>query len=166
MKCVSTYVCYLFWFVAELTHNHFTALFPKLPGWASARRKSSSGLYGTRADIRGKHTNNLALRHSIRTNQRPTSLIPHFYAGYRSCRNPPNLSWLGTGTKYAGLHIQWLGFVAELTCWLSSVDSYFSIWSKMSYTRLSCRQQRKNLSATLLLLTHFHWRSRNYGHPM
>jgi len=30
-----------------------------------------------------------------------TSIIPPFYARYLSCRNPPNLSWLGTGTKYA-----------------------------------------------------------------
>ena len=29
-------------------------------------------------------------------------------SGCASCRNPPNLSWLGTSTKYAGLHTQWL----------------------------------------------------------
>jgi len=23
---------------------------------------------------------------------------------------PPHISWVGTGTKYAGLHTQWLGF--------------------------------------------------------
>jgi len=34
--------------------------------------------------------------------------LHHFYAGCPSCRSPPNLSWLGTGTKYAGLHTQWL----------------------------------------------------------
>jgi len=45
---------------------------------------------------------------AIQTNQRPTSIIPHFYARCLSCRNPPNLSCLGTGTKYAGLHNQWL----------------------------------------------------------
>jgi len=33
----------------------------------------------------------------------------YFYAGCPSCRNPPNLSWLGTCTKYADLHTQWLG---------------------------------------------------------
>jgi len=32
---------------------------------------------------------------------------PHFYAGRPSCHNPPTLSWLWTGTKYAGLHTQW-----------------------------------------------------------
>jgi len=40
----------------------------------------------------------------------PPPSSPHFYAGCPSCHNPPNLSWLGTGTKYAGLHTQWLGF--------------------------------------------------------
>jgi len=32
----------------------------------------------------------------------------HFYAGCPSCCNPPTLSWLGTGTKYAGLHTRWM----------------------------------------------------------
>ena len=39
-------------------------------------KKSSSGLYGARGDIKGRHTDNPARRHSIRTNQRPISLIP------------------------------------------------------------------------------------------
>jgi len=39
----------------------------------------------------------------------PPPLLPHFYAGCISCRNLPNLSWLGTRTKYAGLHTQWRG---------------------------------------------------------
>jgi len=33
----------------------------------------------------------------------------HFYAGCPSWHNPPYLSCLGTGTKYAGLHTKWLG---------------------------------------------------------
>jgi len=32
----------------------------------------------------------------------------HFYAGCPSCRNVPNLSWLGTGTMYATSHTHWL----------------------------------------------------------
>jgi len=32
-----------------------------------------------------------------------------FYDGCASCHNPPNLSWLGTGTKYAGWHTPWVG---------------------------------------------------------
>jgi len=31
----------------------------------------------------------------IRTNQRPTSIIPHFYAGCPSCCNPPLYPGLG-----------------------------------------------------------------------
>jgi len=38
----------------------------------------------------------------------PSLLSHHFYAGCPSWHNPPNLSWLGTGTKYAGLHTQWI----------------------------------------------------------
>jgi len=33
----------------------------------------------------------------------------HFYAGCPSCHNPPTLSSLEIGTRYAGLHTQWLG---------------------------------------------------------
>ena len=29
-----------------------------------------------------------------------TSIIPHFYAEYPFCRNPPNLSWFGTGNRH------------------------------------------------------------------
>ena len=34
----------------------------------------------------------------------PTPSSPPFYAGCPSYCNPPNLSWLWTGTKYVGLH--------------------------------------------------------------
>ena len=48
--------------------------------------------------------------HPILTNWCPHLCHPHhFYAGCSSWFNPPNLSWLGTGTKYAGLHTWWLG---------------------------------------------------------
>ena len=68
--------------------------------------KTSSGLYGARGNIRGREADSPTIRLGPlrQTNQWPSSLIPHFYAGCPSCRNPPNLSWLGTGTKYAGLH--------------------------------------------------------------
>jgi len=32
-----------------------------------------------------------------------------YYHVSPSFRNPPNLCWLGTGTKYAGLRTPWLG---------------------------------------------------------
>jgi len=90
------------------THNRFTALFPGLPGSAGARRKLLLD-FMVQEKIRCRHTNNPAGCHSTRTNQRPTSLIPHFYAECPFCCNSPNFSWLGTGTNYAGLHTQWLG---------------------------------------------------------
>jgi len=44
----------------------------------------------------------------------PSLSSPHFYTGCPSCRNPHTLSWLGTGTKYAGWHNQWHGFIVTL----------------------------------------------------
>ena len=84
------------------THTHttiFTALFPGLPGSAGARSNLLLDLR-CKGDSRDLPTNNLAGRYSIRTNQWPTSLIRHVYAGCPSCHNPPNLSQLGTGTKW------------------------------------------------------------------
>jgi len=40
------------------------------------QKKKSSELYGAREYNRGRHTDNLAARYSIWTNQRPTSIIP------------------------------------------------------------------------------------------
>ena len=105
------------------THSRFTALCPMLPRWAGTRRdihpltpETCCGslssfwiLWGMGEINRGKCTDNPAGRHPIRTTDAPTSIIPQFYAGFPSCRNPPNLSWLGTGTKYAGLHTCRLG---------------------------------------------------------
>jgi len=51
---------------------------------------------------------------------------PQFYAGCPSCRNPPNLSWLGTGTKYVGQHTWRLAeklqfFIFFLHWWPSTI---------------------------------------------
>ena len=47
--------------------------------------------------------------HPIQNNWCPHLCHPTiFYARCPSYHNPPNLSWLGTGTKYAGLHTRWL----------------------------------------------------------
>jgi len=91
------------------SHTHTTVLWPFFRDYPSelVPEESSSGLYVAREDYRGRDTDNPAGCHSIRTNQRPTSIIPHFYARCPSCRNPTNLSWLGTGTKYAGMHSKW-----------------------------------------------------------
>jgi len=51
-------------------------------------------------------------RMDCQTNWCPHLCHPHhFYARCPFWRNPPNLFWFGTGTKYAGLHAQWLGCV-------------------------------------------------------
>ena len=94
------------------------ALFLGLPRWAGARRNllldfivqgKITELHGAREDNRDRHNDNPAGNHSIWTNQWLTAITPHFCTGCPSCHNPPNLSWLGTGTKYAGLHTHWLG---------------------------------------------------------
>jgi len=43
------------------------------------QKKSSCGLYGAMGDIRGRDTDNAAGRHSIQTDQWPTSLIPPIF---------------------------------------------------------------------------------------
>jgi len=65
--------------------------------------------------VQGKTTQ--ANTPTIRMGATPPRLIcdpppssPHFYTRRPSCHNPPTLSWLGTDTKYAGLHAQWRGF--------------------------------------------------------
>jgi len=53
-------------------HNRFTTLFPGLLWWVGARRNLLD-FYGASEDNRGRHTDHPAGRHSIRTDQRPTS---------------------------------------------------------------------------------------------
>jgi len=66
-------------------HNHFTALFPGPPGWASARRALLDFMAQGKIN-RGRHTDHPAGRHSIRTNQCPPPPSPHFLqAGCPSC---------------------------------------------------------------------------------
>jgi len=62
-------------------------------------------------DNTGRHINNPDGLPPIQTNWCPYLCNPHhFYAGCPCLHNPPNLSWLGTGTNYAGLHTRWLGY--------------------------------------------------------
>ena len=51
-------------------HNHFTALFPGQPGWASARRELLDFMVQGKIN-RGRHTDHPAGCHSIRTKQCP-----------------------------------------------------------------------------------------------
>jgi len=48
----------------------------------------------------------------------PPPSSPHFYAGYPSCRSPPNLSWLGTGTGI---------------CWIAYPMAWFSLSRNRSH---------------------------------
>jgi len=96
------------------THNCFTALFLGLPD-EPVPEKSSSGLYGTRGDIRGRHTNNPAGRHSIRTNQWPISSSPFLLPDSLPPATLPIYPGLGQAPNMLAcilrglVHTQWLG---------------------------------------------------------
>jgi len=87
-------------------HNRFAVLFRDYPGEPVPKENLLLAFCGAReADTPTIRLG--ATSSGLISNPPPTS--PIFYAGCPSCRNPPNLSWLGTGTKYAGLHMQWHG---------------------------------------------------------
>jgi len=56
-------------------------------------------------DFYGAREDNSGASPSVLSSDPPPS-SPHFYARCPSCHNSPTLSWLGTGTKYAGLHTE------------------------------------------------------------
>jgi len=90
--------CELVLIVPHHSYNRFTALFPGPPGWAGARRKLLLDfmVLGRMTRIT---TDNPGGCHSIWISQQSTYIsLPIFYAVCPSCRNPPNLSWLGTDT--------------------------------------------------------------------
>jgi len=98
------------------THNHFTALWT-LSGttWVSRHQKAHFAnflIFWSKMKIRQADAPTIWMNcHPIQTNWCPHLCHPHhFYARCPSLHNPPNLSWLGTGTKYAGLHTQWLRY--------------------------------------------------------
>jgi len=49
----------------------------------------------------------------------------HFHARCPSWHNTPNSSWLGTGTKYAGLHTRWLVRPAHTLQNLMTINLWF-----------------------------------------
>jgi len=66
--------------------------------------------------------------HTIQTNWCRQLCHPHhFYAGCPSLHNPLNLSWLGTGTKYAGLHTQWLLIINRYLTRITTTTYYQAI---------------------------------------
>jgi len=78
------------------TNNRFMDLLPGLPGWAGATRNLLLEFM-----MQGKIAE--ADTSTIRLSATPSGLIRD-----PSCHNPPNLSWLVTGSKWAGSHTQWL----------------------------------------------------------
>jgi len=69
--------------------SHFMALFPGPPGWTGARRALLDFMVQGKIN-RGRHTDHLAGRQSIRTNQcPPPPPSPHFFTG-RMPFLPPN----------------------------------------------------------------------------
>ena len=101
------------------THNHFTALFPGLPAWAGARRNLLDFM------VQGKITE--ADTPTIWMGATPSELIsdpppspPPFLRQIPFCCNPPNLSWLGTGTGMC--------WIAYSVVWLRMRYSEWSVW--------------------------------------
>jgi len=85
----------------------------------------------------------------------PPPSSPQLYAGCPSCRNPP---WLGTGTKYAGLHTWRLGGLSK--------PHYKWKSSKLSDTvpvRLLSLQWFQR-TASIAARIHFRYSIRNISH--
>jgi len=61
----------------------------------------------------GRHSDHPAGRHSIRSNQRPTSVISPFLCQIPFLPQPSHFILVGTGNKYAGLDTQWRGVVND-----------------------------------------------------
>jgi len=73
--------CTLLYHWPSHTHNHFMALFPGPPGWASAKRELLDFMVQGKIN-RGGHTDHLPGHNSVRTNQfPPPPSSPLFFAG-------------------------------------------------------------------------------------
>jgi len=121
------------------THNHFTALWT-LSGttqfsWYQKVHFAMFWIFWCKM-ITQAHAPTIWMDcHPIQTNWCPRLCHPHhFYARCPSWHNPPNLSWFGTGTKYAGLHTRWLGFCVHEKCKISD----FYVFQSNATTHLRC----------------------------
>jgi len=97
------------------THNHFMALWT-LSGTTQVSQYQKVHfaifwIFWSKMKIKQADAPTIRMNcHPILTNWCPNLCHPHhFYARCPSWHNPSNLSWLGTGTKYAGLHTCWFG---------------------------------------------------------
>jgi len=128
-------------------------------------QKKSSGLYGARGDIRGRHTDNPAGHHSIRTNQRPTSLIPPFLCQMPFLLQPSQfiLAWDRRQICWLAYPLAWLWHSAGKS-WskcllrleiLSSSVEYLDIFFFLDTCCVACcsiRQWTLHVSSWRLLL--------------
>ena len=89
-------VHFIFIFIHH-NHNRFTALFPGPPGWAGARRKLLLDFMVLGRQEADTPTIQVGATPSGPISNPPPSISP-FYPGCPSCRNPPNISWLGANT--------------------------------------------------------------------
>ena len=130
-----------------------------MPSW------KSSGFCGAGEDNGGRGTDSPGGRQPIRTNGAPTPITPPFFiAGCPSCRNPPNLSWLGTGTESCWVAYPMACFtypVAWLTC-LSASSTNSAWWWANTRTALTvCLKHSPSQSAVICL----NWQTRSPNSP-
>jgi len=115
------------------THNHFTVLWTlSVTTRASWYQKVHFAIWIFWCKMKITQADAPTVRmdcHPIQTNWCPHLCHPHpFYAGCPSWHNPPNLFWLGTGTKHAGLHTQWHGFyVRQHICYSAYMPWQFRL---------------------------------------
>ena len=136
------------------THKHTQPFYGPSSGTTrvSQCQKKSSGLYGAREDIRGRHTDNRLCATASGVISDPPPSSSHFYVGCHSCCNPP---WLGTGTKYAGLYTQ---AISELF----TVTSQMVLGVKFAIPELLCCLDCDSLPFVMCLLythTYFQYTS-------
>ena len=141
------------------THNHFTALWT-LSGttrvsWYQKVHFAIFRIFWCKMKITQADTPTIQLDcHPIQTNWCPNLCHPHhFYSGCPSWHNPPNLSWLGTGTKYAGLHTRWLLYDTSIYCIYMLCIFYMHI-NRPSH---HCAVHIECLSGTLDIILWTHW---------
>jgi len=130
-------------------YNHFTDLWimSGQPGWAGTVVPEGTFRhlldFWCKMKITQADTPTIRMDcHPIQANWCPHLCHPHhFYARCPSWYNPPNLSWLGTGTKYAGLHTRWLGHQSSLICFLHLLrfmaSSLFNLHAWQSFSTIS-----------------------------
>ena len=126
------HIFYIWYCLHTHTILQLSGLYLGQPGSADTRRYNlpSSGFSGAICKMKITQADTPAIQmdcHPIQTNWCPHFCnTHHFYARCHSWHNPPNLSWLEAGTKYAGLHTRWLIMVISHP--LSASSIYYNPW--------------------------------------